>query len=58
MRVKIGLLVPGKVMIKILIRVRVRVVLNVSVYHWSNCRRIECRIFLQPAYEMNSFCEF
>ena len=34
-------------MIKIRIRVRVRVgaTFNVSVYHWSDCRRSKCRTF-------------
>ena len=36
-RLTIGFLARGRVMIKI--RVRVGVTFNVSVYHWSNCRR-------------------
>ena len=35
----IGFLVRGRVRLKIRIRVRVGVMFNISVYHWSNCRR-------------------
>ena len=37
----IGFLDRGRVRIKIRIRARVRVgvMFNISVYHWSNCRR-------------------
>ena len=49
MRVMIGFLVWGRVRIKIRIRIRVRVrigvMFNISVYHWSNCRRSKCRTF-------------
>ena len=43
----IGLLVRGRVRIKIRFRdsVRVGVTFNVSVYYWSNCRRSKCRTF-------------
>ena len=46
-RVMIGFLVQGRVRIKIRIRVRVRVrvMFNISVYHWSNCRRSKCHTF-------------
>ena len=39
----IGLLVRGRVRIKI--RVRVGVTFNVRVYHWSNCHRSKCILF-------------
>ena len=44
-RVMIGFLVQGRVRIKIRIwvRVRVGVTFNISVYHWSNCRRSKRR---------------
>ena len=51
MRVMIGFLVWGRVRLQIRIRVMVRiavgVMFNVSVYHWSNCHRSNCRIFAQ-----------
>ena len=44
----IGVLSQGRVRIKIRIgiRVRVGVTFDVSIYHWSNCRRSKCRTFL------------
>ena len=42
-RVMIGFVVRGRVRLKI--RVRVGVTFNISVYHWSNCRRSKCRTF-------------
>ena len=39
----IGFLVGDRVRIKI--RIRVGVTFNVSIYHWSNCRRSKCRTF-------------
>ena len=44
-RVMTGFLVRGRVRIKIRVRIRVAVTFNVSVYHWSNCRRSKCRTF-------------
>ena len=45
----IGFLVRGRVRIKIRVMFRVRawvaVMFNVSVNHWSNCRRSKCRTF-------------
>ena len=50
MRVVIGFLVLGrariKIMIRIGVRVRVGVTFNVIIYHWSNCRRSNCRTFI------------
>ena len=43
-RVRTGFLVPGRVRIEI--RGRDGVSFNVSIYHWSNCRRSKCRPFL------------
>ena len=44
--VMIGLLVRGRIRIKIRIRNRPGVTFNVSFYHWSNnCRGSECRTF-------------
>ena len=39
----IGFLVRGSVRIKVW--VRVRVTFNISVCHWSNCRRSRCHTF-------------
>ena len=41
----IGCLVRGRVRITIRIRIRVGVLFNVSVYHWSNCRRSKCHTY-------------
>ena len=44
-RVTIGFLAPGRVIMKIRIRIRVGVTFNVKVYHWSKCCRSKCRTF-------------
>ena len=46
--VMIGLLVRDWVRVKIMIRdkVRVGVTFNITVYHWSNCRRSKCHTFV------------
>ena len=46
----IGFLVRGRIRIKIRIRIRVGVgvTFNISVYHWSNCRRSKCTFKIPP----------
>ena len=59
----IGFLVRGRVRVKIRIRVRVKIMIrvkvgvtfNVSVCHWSNCRRSNCRTFKQIIMYLESY---
>ena len=48
-------LVWVRVNVKIRVRVRVGVTFNVSIYHWSNCRRRKCRTFFREDFKIKCF---